>query len=90
MEDKKIARLILKDEDILVVKVPMGLFTRKAVVKSFYIQIKKQLLPRKNKILMLPEDIKMEVIGKEQIQEYISQVDLWNLFDEDGEEINEI
>jgi len=88
MEDKKIRRLILKDEDILVVYVPTNFFTHKKAIRSLYTQIKKQLLPRKNKILMLPNDITMEVVGQEQIKEYISQIDLWSLFDEEGEETN--
>ncbi len=88
MDNKKIERLILKDNDVLVVKVPNHFFHAKKAVMSLYTQIKKQMLPRKNKILMLPYDIELSVIGKEQIEEYISHIDLWSLFDEEGDEIN--
>ena len=85
MQDKKIQRLILKDTDILVVKVPTHMF-KPIPIKSIYTQIKKQLLPRKNKILILPDAIEISVIGKEKIEEYVSHIDLWSLFDEDGDE----
>jgi len=84
--DKKIQRLILKEEDVLVVKVPLEWFTNRVSLHSFYREIKKKLLPRKNKILMIPEEMGLSVIGKREIKEHISNVDLWSLWDEDGEE----
>ena len=86
--NKKIERLILKDDDILVVKLPNQAFYNKKITTAFYTQIKKNLLPRKNKILLLPDSIELSVIGKEQIEEYVSHIDLWSLFDEEGEETN--
>jgi hypothetical protein len=88
MEQKHIQRLILKDDDILVLHLPYVVFQRKDAMRSLYTQIKKQLLPRKNKILVLPEDFQLSVIGKEQIKEYVSSVDFWDLWDDEGEEEN--
>ncbi len=82
----KVKRLILKEGDVVLVQMPEGMFASANAVKSIYAQIKKQLLPRKNKILLLPTSIDISVIGKEQIEEYISQVDIWKLFEEDDEE----
>jgi hypothetical protein len=92
MESKKVSRLILKDEDILVVHCPLEYFRRGEgrAVLSVHKRLKEMLLPRKNKILILPEVIELSVIGKEQIEEYISHVDLWSLFDEEGEQIEEL
>ena len=84
MEDK-VKRLILKEDDILLVYVPDTMFTSKTALVSIYKQIKKQVLPRKNKILVLPKSFEISVIGKEQIEEYISQVDIWKLFEDDEE-----
>ena len=81
----EIKRIILKDDDVLVVTVPEHFFMRKKAREAIYKQIKKQLFPRKNKVLMLPEAIQLSVIGKEKIQEYVSEIDLWSLFDEEGE-----
>ena len=88
MEDRKtrVKRLILKKDDILLVSVPEQMFHHKRSILSIYEQIKKQLLPRKNKILMLPNSIEISVIGKEQIEEYVSQVDIWKLFEDEDEE----
>ncbi len=88
--ENRVKRLILKDEDVLLVYVPDQMFRHKEAIKSIYSQIKKQLLPRKNKVLMLPNSIEIAVIGKEQIEEYISQVDIWKLFEEDDEENAEV
>lgn len=90
MESKKVTRLILKDDDVLVVHVPLEYFRRGEgrAVLSVHKRLKEMLLPRKNKILILPEVIELSVIGKEQIEEYISHVDLWSLFDEEGEQEN--
>ena len=92
MESKKVTRLILKDDDVLVVHVPLEYFRRGEgrAVLSVHKRLKEMLLPRKNKILILPEVIELSVIGKEQIEEYISHVDLWSLFDEEGEQIEEL
>jgi hypothetical protein len=79
-------RLILKPDDILLVSVPDKYFNRKDIVRSLYEQIKKQILPRPNKILVLPESIDISVIGETKVEEYISHVDLWNLFDEEEED----
>ena len=87
MEDANIQRLILKDGDVLVVKVPGGL--SRNLYDALYKRIKKQLLPRKNKILILPNAINFTVIGEKEIREHISNVDLWSLWDEDGEEIGQ-
>jgi len=90
MESKKVTRLILKDDDVLVVHVPLEYFRRGEgrAVLSVHKRLKEMLLPRKNKILILPEVIELSVIGKEQIEEYVSHVDLWSLFDEEGEQEN--
>ena len=90
MESKKVTRLILKDDDVLVVHVPVDYFTRQQgkAVLSVHKRLKEMLLPRKNKILILPEVIDLSVIGKEQVEEYISHVDLWGLFEEEGEQID--
>lgn len=79
-------RLILKPDDIVLVSVPDKFFQRKEIIRSLYEQIKKQLLPRPNKILVLPESINISVIGENKVEEYISHVDLWNLF-EDEEDV---
>jgi hypothetical protein len=80
--DKKVRRLILKEDDILVIKVPHVWFGNRNAIKSLYAQIKKQLLPKKNKVLVLPNDVDISVIGETEIKEYITNIDLWELFDE--------
>lgn len=87
MIDFNVTRLILKEDDILVIQVPQGYFATKSIVKSIYQQIKKQLLPRPNKILILPDTLKLSVIGKDKVEEYVSHVDLWNLFEDERDEI---
>jgi len=82
MEEKKITRLILKDDDILIVKVPSNWFHHREVCIKLYERIKKQLLPRKNKILMLPSEIEISVLGSKEINEYVSNIDLWELWEE--------
>ena len=82
--DKKVERLILKEGDVLVVKVPVNLFSHKNAMRSFYTQIRKSLMPRKNKILVIPDNIDISVIGEEEIKEYITNIDLWELWE--GEE----
>lgn len=88
MIDKKVNRIILKEDDVLLVKVPDAWFGNRKAIRSLYVQIKRQLHPRKNKILMLPHDVEVSVIGEKEIKEYITNVDLWELFDED-EQIEE-
>lgn len=88
IQDKKVNRLILKEEDILVVHVPNEAFHRKDIVLAIHKQIRKQIMPKKNKIMVLPESIRLSVIGKDKIEEYVSHIDLWSLFDEEGEEID--
>ena len=83
MEDKKVKRLILKEDDILVVEVADDLFAKKTVM-SIHKQLRKSLLPRTNSILVIPSSFKLSVIGKEQIKEHISEIDLWNLFEEEN------
>lgn len=85
MEDKKIERIILKDEDILLIKIPDNAFKR-SFIESLYKSFKEKLLPRKNKILIMPESFEISVIGKEKIEEYISHVDLWSLFNNEETE----
>ena len=85
--NQKVIRMVLKDDDVLVITLPSQAFMRKKVALSIYNQIKKALHPRKNKILLLPEDIKLSVIGNDEVEEHVSHIDLWNLFDGDGEEI---
>lgn len=82
-----IKRIILKKEDILLVKVPHEYFSNRSSAGSLYRHIKKQLINsnKKNKILMIPDDIKIEAIGSEKVKEYISNIDLWNLFEEEEE-----
>jgi len=80
-----VSRLILKPDDILLISVPDKYFSRKDIIRSLYEQIKKQLLPRPNKILILPESINISVIGEKKVEEYISHVDLWNLFEDEEE-----
>lgn len=89
MIDKKVQRLILRDNDVLLVKVPEAWFGNKNAIRSLYTQIKKQLLPRKNKILMLPHNVDISVIGENEIKEYITNVDLWELFDDEDNSIAE-
>lgn len=87
MEDKKVQRLILKEDDVLVVKVPVELFSHRNAMRSIYTQIRKSLLPRKNKILILPNDIDISVIGDKEIKEYITNIDLWELWEGDEENV---
>jgi hypothetical protein len=82
MKEKTISRIILKEEDIVLISLPIDLIKNRDICRKLYEQIKKQLLPKKNKILMLPEDIKISVIGKDEIKEYISNMDLWELWED--------
>jgi hypothetical protein len=78
-------RLILKPDDIVLISVPDKYFSKKDIIRSLYEQIKKQLLPRPNKILVLPESVNISVIGKDKVEEYVSHIDLWNLFEDENE-----
>ena len=90
MENNAVKRIILKEDDILLVKVPLSLFQNKQGLLGLYSNIKKKLLPRQNKIMILPSEIDITVIGSQEVKEYISNVDLWSLWDEEGHEIDEI
>ena len=86
LNDKVVTRIVLKEDDILLIRVPSAYFGHKKAMKSLYSQIKKQLSPRNNKIIMLPNHIEISVIGTEEVKEYISNIDLWHLWDENGDE----
>lgn len=82
--EKEIQRIILKEEDVLLVKIPRT-YWQSHIINSIYKEIKKKLLPRKNKILMLPSDMNISVIGQEEIKEMVSTIDLWELFDNEDD-----
>jgi hypothetical protein len=87
MREKTISRLILKEDDVVVVYLPVDYFKHREIITSFYKQIKDRLVEagKRNKILMIPSDVGLGVIGKDQIKEHVSNIDLWHLFDEEGE-----
>jgi hypothetical protein len=87
MAEREVARLILKEKDILVLYLPLAYFRERQAIISIYQQIKERLLDagKKNKVLMVPEDVKLGVIGEEEVKEHVSNIDLWHLFDEEGE-----
>ena len=66
----------------------MGYFRERDALLSIYKQIRDRLIEagKKNKILMVPDDVRLGVIGEEEIKEHVANVDLWHLFDE-GEDI---
>lgn len=76
----KTERLVLKDSDILVVKIPSIHFDRRNV-QALMRNLRKKLYPRKNPIIILPDDMKLEVIAKEELKEVISYSDEWELWD---------
>jgi len=84
--DKTVSRLILKEKDVLVLYLPKDYFRHKDILISIYKQIKESLHDsgKKNKILVMPNDIKLGVIGEKQIDEHVSNIDLWHLFDDEG------
>jgi len=90
MENNTVNRLILKDSDVLLIRVPLRLFQNKETLMGIYANIKKKLLPKKNKIMILPTEVEISVIGSEEVKEYISNIDLWSLWDEEGNEVDEI
>jgi hypothetical protein len=85
--EENIKRIILKKDDILLVKVPNQYFSNRSAAEFIYRRIKKQLVNsnKKNKILMIPNDIEISSIGAKEVEEYISNIDLWHLFDEEEE-----
>lgn len=83
MNDKKVERLILKDDDILVVKVPSSWLIRRDSVRKLYKNIKNKLLPKKNKIMIIPMEMELSIIGKKEVEEYISHIDLWDLWEDE-------
>jgi hypothetical protein len=90
MQNNTVNRLILKDSDVLLIRVPRSFFQNKESLMGIYANIKKKLLPRKNKIMILPIEIEISVIGSEEVKEYISNIDLWSLWDENGDKVDEI
>jgi hypothetical protein len=84
MEDQTFKRLILKEDDIMVVTVPTDYFNHRDALASIYRQIREKLLAsgKKNKILIMPKEVDIAVIGEKEINEHVSNVDLWHLFDE--------
>jgi UDP-glucose 6-dehydrogenase len=89
MVEKEIARLILKEKDVLVLYLPTDYFKHREILVSIYKQIKERLIEagKKNKILIIPSDVKIGVIGEEEVKEHVSNIDLWHLFDEEGENL---
>jgi hypothetical protein len=90
MQNNTVNRLILKDSDVLLIRVPRSFFQNKESLMGLYANIKKKLLPRTNKIMILPTEIEISVIGSEEVKEYISNIDLWSLWDENGDKVDEI
>jgi hypothetical protein len=89
MNERTVSRLILKENDVLVLHLPTDYFRHREIITSIYKQIRERLLDagKKNKILMIPQDVHLGVIGSEEIKEHVSNVDLWHLFDEEGGEL---
>lgn len=79
----KAERLVLKEDDILVIKIPFNSYNI-ANVEAIQKNMRKKLYPRKNAIVILPDSIKLEVIGKEEIKEVIRYSDEWQLWDGDN------
>lgn len=88
MTERTVSRLILKEKDVLVLYLPTDYFKHRDVITSIYKQIKDRMLEagKRNKILMVPNDVQLGVIGEDQIKEHVSNIDLWHLFDEEGNE----
>lgn len=86
-EQKEIQRLVLKEGDVLVVKIPESFYYRKQFLEHIYKNIRRQLYPKKNRVLVVPDVMEFSVIGKEEVKEYVKDIDLWQLFEE-GEEEN--
>lgn len=88
IQERVVSRLILKETDVLVLHLPTDYFKHRDIITSIYKQIRDRLLEagKKNKILMVPNDVQLSVIGEDNIEEHISNVDLWHLFDDEGSE----
>jgi len=84
MDDIKIQRIILKNDDVLVIKLPSN-YLRKSIATAIYEQVRKKLLPRTNKVLILPSDVDISVIAKEEVKEIVSKIDLWELWTKEEE-----
>lgn len=87
LTEKKISRLILKEDDVLVLHLPVEYFNHKRTIISIYRQIREKLISAKknNKILMIPNDISVSVIGNEEVKEHVSNMDLWYLWSDEEE-----
>jgi hypothetical protein len=85
--EKSVHRLILKPNDILIINVPRTYFDNGNALLSIYRQIREKLRDsgKKNKVLIVPNEVNFKVIGEEEIKEHISNVDLWHLFEDDEE-----
>lgn len=88
MNEKTVSRLILKENDVLVLYMPLDYFANREILVSLYKQIKQRMVDagKTNKILVVPADVKLGVIGKDEIKEHVSNIDLWHLFDDEGEQ----
>lgn len=88
MQEKTVSRLILKENDVLVLYLPTDYFKHREIITSIYRQIKDRLVDagKKNKILMVPSDVQLGVIADKEVKEHVSNIDLWHLFDEEGNE----
>jgi hypothetical protein len=88
MTERIVSRLILKKDDVLVLYLPTDYFQHRNILTSIYKQIKERLVNagKKNKILIIPKDVQLSVIGEKEIKEYVSNIDLWHLFDEEENE----
>lgn len=87
MTERIVSRLILKENDVLVLYLPTDYFRHREIITSIYRQIKERLIEagKKNKILMVPSDVQLGVIGEKEVKEHISNMDLWYLWDDEGE-----
>jgi hypothetical protein len=90
MDNNAVQRIILKEDDILLIRVPYSLFQDRQAVLGLYANIKKKIQPRRNKIMILPHEVEIGVIGSKEVKEYITNVDLWQLWDENGDAVDEI
>lgn len=82
MSEGNVKRLVLKEDDILVVKIPLEYFNENDI-KSIQRTFIRKLKPRNNKILLIPKNMDISVIGKEEIKEVIRYSDEWELWDGD-------
>jgi len=87
MTERIVSRLILKENDVLVLYLPTDYFRHREIITSIYRQIKERLIEagKKNKILIVPSDVQLGVIGEKEVKEHISNMDLWYLWDDEGE-----